>query len=465
MHWRRSSASCRSCRWSIACNDGRGALGEDGRRDPRLKKGPDLLDDAFSKVFPGIRPGETERAVHSRLIGTACAAAQNWAHGILNSSRNLFPTRRGRRHLADGRRGPYRLRGLRRRLPRPPVAQRGARQASAEQVRDYRITREIYGMTIDRCRPGVSAARSTSSWSRSLPETLVVHQPARWPRGRLLVAQQEPVISRGNKFVLEEGMVLALEPAKTTYHIQDMVWCGGGAAKLISDKFAPRSDVRDRVGRLMADTATGLRSSRGSATRRSWPSSRRRSASRAPRSRRPLRRSFRQLHVRPRLDVEMMGGHHWPSPARRRASRSGAEGHRRRRASCSNGHMDPGVEMSGGAWIPTAPSFEDAGVGDGRARRTRAAWWPPSARWRPSSVPGCALRGDVVVTPVVAHKLGGGRHARAHGQGAAHRLRHQHGALRQHDRQRLRRHRHGADQDEEPELFFPLQQGGAGRST
>src|SRR3989442_87005 len=33
-----------------------------------LKKGADLLDDAYLEVFPTIEPGETERAVHSRLI-------------------------------------------------------------------------------------------------------------------------------------------------------------------------------------------------------------------------------------------------------------------------------------------------------------------------------------------------------------------------------------------------------------
>ena len=31
------------------------------------------------------------------------------------------------------------------------------------------------------------------------------------------------MISRGNKIVLEEGMVLALEPAEKSYHIQDMM--------------------------------------------------------------------------------------------------------------------------------------------------------------------------------------------------------------------------------------------------
>jgi Xaa-Pro aminopeptidase len=37
--------------------------------------------------------------------------------------------------------------------------------------------------------------------------------------------------------VLEEGMVLALEPAKDYYHIQDMVVVRAGAPQWLSDKF------------------------------------------------------------------------------------------------------------------------------------------------------------------------------------------------------------------------------------
>ena len=110
---------------------------------------------------------------------------------------------------------------------------------SAEQVRDYRITREIYGKTIDACRPGVSAGEvyefvvkefARHGWSYT--SQLAGHGVGCWWH------QQEPVISRGNKFVLEEGMVLALEPAKDYYHIQDMVVVRAGAPQLISDKFA-----------------------------------------------------------------------------------------------------------------------------------------------------------------------------------------------------------------------------------
>jgi Xaa-Pro aminopeptidase len=50
--------------------------------------------------------------------------------------------------------------------------------------------------------------------------------------------QQEPVLARGNPTVLEEGMVLALEPHRGFWHIQDMVVVRAHGPQLISDKFA-----------------------------------------------------------------------------------------------------------------------------------------------------------------------------------------------------------------------------------
>jgi Xaa-Pro aminopeptidase len=205
-----------------------------------LKKGADLLDDAYLEVFPTIRPGETERAVHSRLIASCLRRGANWAHGILNSSRNLIPyagesdntwqkgdvVRTDYVAYVDGYPGHQSRNAV---LGTP----------SADQLRDYRSTREIYGLTIDRCRPGVSAGEvyefvvkefAKHGWSYT--SQLAGHGVGCWWH------QQEPVISRGNKFVLEEGMVLALEPAREYYHIQDMIVVRAGAPQLISDKFA-----------------------------------------------------------------------------------------------------------------------------------------------------------------------------------------------------------------------------------
>jgi Xaa-Pro aminopeptidase len=205
-----------------------------------LKIGADVLDDAYLEVFPSIKPGETERAVHSRLIGSCLRRGANWAHGILNSSRNLIPyagESDDRWQKGDVVRTDYvaYVHGYPGHQSRNAVL--GA--PSADQLRDYRITREIYGRTIDRCRPGVTAGEvyefvvkefARHGWSYT--SQLAGHGVGAWWH------QQEPVISRTSTIVLEEGMVLALEPAKDYYHIQDMVVVRAGAPQLISDKFA-----------------------------------------------------------------------------------------------------------------------------------------------------------------------------------------------------------------------------------
>ena len=53
-----------------------------------LEAGARLLDEAYLEVLPTVRPGDTERLVHSRIIESCLRRGANWAHGILNCSRN-----------------------------------------------------------------------------------------------------------------------------------------------------------------------------------------------------------------------------------------------------------------------------------------------------------------------------------------------------------------------------------------
>src|SRR5260370_14256601 len=124
----------------------------------RLNVGADLLDDAYLEVFPTIKAGETERAVHSRLIASCLRRGANWAHGILNSSRNRIPYA-GESDDAWAKGDIVRTDYVAYVDGYPGHQSRNAvlGQPSAEQVRDYAITREIYGKTIDACRTGVSA--------------------------------------------------------------------------------------------------------------------------------------------------------------------------------------------------------------------------------------------------------------------------------------------------------------------
>jgi len=49
--------------------------------------------------------------------------------------------------------------------------------------------------------------------------------------------QQEPILRRNSDKVLEAGMVLALEPHKDHWHVQDMILVRDGAPELLSDSF------------------------------------------------------------------------------------------------------------------------------------------------------------------------------------------------------------------------------------
>jgi Xaa-Pro aminopeptidase len=110
--------------------------------------------------------------------------------------------------------------------------------ASAQQLGEYHTTRDIYRTTIDHCRAGVTAGelydlvvREFAKVGWSYTSILIGHGVGSWWH------QQAPILSRANDIVLEPGMVLALEPAKGYWHIQDMIVVRDGAPELISDKF------------------------------------------------------------------------------------------------------------------------------------------------------------------------------------------------------------------------------------
>jgi Xaa-Pro aminopeptidase len=205
-----------------------------------IRKAADLLDDVYLEVFQRIRPDDTERQVHTDMVATCLAKGFEWAHGILNSDKNTIPyAGESDRVIARGDviRTDYvaYLAGYPGHQSRNVVIG----TPSAAQREDYRINLEIYRATIDRCRAGarvgdlyafVMDAFERHRWAyKSL---LVGHGVGAWWH------QQEPILRRGSDIVLEEGMVLALEPHKDHWHVQDMVLVTGkGAPVLLSSKF------------------------------------------------------------------------------------------------------------------------------------------------------------------------------------------------------------------------------------
>jgi Xaa-Pro aminopeptidase len=205
-----------------------------------LKRGADLLDAAYFEVFATIRHGESERAVHSRLVASCIRSGANWAHGILNSSRNTVPyggesdslflkgdvIRTDYVAYCDGYPGHQ----SRNAIMGPP---------SAEQARDYRRIRDIYRAACDKLVPGTTAGavyafvvEKFAAAGIPYKSMLAGHGVGCWWH------QQEPVISNANPIRLEEGMVIAMEPHVDHWHIQDMFVVRRNGPELLSPQFS-----------------------------------------------------------------------------------------------------------------------------------------------------------------------------------------------------------------------------------
>lgn len=203
-----------------------------------LRRAADLLDDVFLEVFQRIRPGDTERKVHADMIGTCLARGFEWAHGILNTDKNTIPYA-GESDVVispgDVIRTDYvaYLNGYPGHQSRCAVVG----EPTAAQRDEYRKYLEIYRGAVDRCRAGVKVddvyrfvmdGFARHGWEYTTP--LIGHGVGVWWH------QQEPILRRGAPDVLEEGMVLAIEPRKDAWHVQDMILVQQGAPVLLSAK-------------------------------------------------------------------------------------------------------------------------------------------------------------------------------------------------------------------------------------
>jgi Xaa-Pro aminopeptidase len=204
----------------------------------RLKLGADLLDDVYMDVFPTLKVGDSERFAHSRIIAGCLERGCNWAHGILHSGRNTIPYA-GESDMVfeagDVMRTDYvaYLRGYPGHQSRNLVFG----QPTPRQTDEYHRIRDIYRAAIDSCRVGARVGDIYDA-------TLKAFHDDGWKFGSLLIGhgvgswwhQQEPILRRGSDVILEQNMVLALEPHIGAWHIQDMIVVNDGAPTLISDK-------------------------------------------------------------------------------------------------------------------------------------------------------------------------------------------------------------------------------------
>ena len=204
-----------------------------------LERAADLLDAAYLEVFPSVRPGDTEREVHSRIIQSCIRRGAQWAHGILNSSRNT---------VAYGGEGDteFRPRDIIRNdyvsyyqgYPGHQSRTVVVGEPSPEQRRTYEVMRDIYRSTVDQCRVGVETSAIYQFAAGQFREHgyegrlgLVGHGVGAWWH------QQEPYIVGTGHHRLEEGMVLALEPHIGYWHLQDMILVTSDGPRLLSTRF------------------------------------------------------------------------------------------------------------------------------------------------------------------------------------------------------------------------------------
>lgn len=204
-----------------------------------IRQGADLLDDAYLEAFGRIRPGDTERKVHADIIGTCLRLGFEWAHGIFNVFRNTVPYG-GESDMVIEKGDAIRTDYVGYLLSYPGHQSRTVivGEPTAEQKRDYAINLDVHRRLMDRCRAG---ANVHDLWAFTMGE----YRKAGWPDHHMLIGhgvgcwwhQQEPILRRKSAHVLEEGMVLALEPHVNFWHLQDMVLVTKGAPELLSPKF------------------------------------------------------------------------------------------------------------------------------------------------------------------------------------------------------------------------------------
>lgn len=203
------------------------------------KKACDMLDDVLLELFPTIREGEMEREVHARAIAACIRHGFGFVHGILNSSSNMVMY--GGESDVRFRKGDFVRNDYVAYLDGYPGHQSRLAilgEPSADQQRGYDLTLEIHRKTIERCRPGVIAgeiyAFVASEFKKKgidYPASLVGHGMGPW------MHQQEPVLRKSSEVVLEKGMILAVEPQRLHWHLQDIILIEEGSPKLLSDKF------------------------------------------------------------------------------------------------------------------------------------------------------------------------------------------------------------------------------------
>ena len=206
----------------------------------RLRIGADILDDAFLACFPAARPGTRERDLHGALVAHCLKGGAEFVHGILNSERNTVAYG-GESDFAFEAGDAIRTDYVCYVKAYPGHQSRCAivGQASEKQKQEYARAREVYLDSCQQLKAGRSAGevydfvvKRFAREGMDYHHMIAGHSVGAWWH------QQEPVISRGSQRLLEDGMVIAMEPHLGHWHIQDMWVVRPNGPELISAKMS-----------------------------------------------------------------------------------------------------------------------------------------------------------------------------------------------------------------------------------
>ena len=205
----------------------------------RIREAARILDEVYLEVFPTVRAGERECDLHGRLVAGCLFRGANWAHGILNSSRNTvvyggessFEFRTG-----DVIRNDYVMwyRGYPGHQSRTVVIG----EPSPALLRRYEAVRDIYRATVAEARPGVRACDVHRFAQGAFAEAgldgrvaIAGHSVGAWWH------QQAPYLVPACDTPIEAGMVLAFEPHVNEFHLQDMFLIRDDGQENLSPQF------------------------------------------------------------------------------------------------------------------------------------------------------------------------------------------------------------------------------------
>jgi Xaa-Pro aminopeptidase len=205
----------------------------------RFRHGARVLDEAFAKHFASARPGIRERDLHGAIVAECLAGGSEFTHGIVNSSRNTVPYGGESDFVfeaGDAIRTDYvaYINGYPGHQSRCAVIG----DPTEVQTREYHVIRDIYRAVNDQLMPGRTAGSiyqfvkdQFAAVDMPYNSILAGHGVGCWWH------QQEPMISRNNARLLEEGMVIAMEPFVNHWHIQDMLLITADGPELLSPDF------------------------------------------------------------------------------------------------------------------------------------------------------------------------------------------------------------------------------------